>query len=277
MDHEFRSRRRRGRWRARRHRVRGLRGVQAPRGHGVGAGTRSDDLLDARYRDLVHASAPRRKRDGYLHTSFGRRSSARRGTATSSGATSCTASGTSSRQPSPDCAPDTTTSCPPSRGASLTISIVEFGPSGRPAICGHPEIEMALAEFGRATRRRTVSGTRHAPRRTTRPRAAEDDALPGARVLPGRLPGSGGRRCCAATPFARSTCRRARSTSRSRTGDDELLAAVQTAVGQHGRATHLHHGRHGRRTTRTRSSATTTSCLPTGLTPRRARASARSC
>src|SRR5690606_33124273 len=28
---------------------------------------------------------------------------------------------------------------------------VEFGPDGRDAICGHPEIEVALAEFGRAT------------------------------------------------------------------------------------------------------------------------------
>ena len=29
--------------------------------------------------------------------------------------------------------------------------VEEFGPRGKPAICGHPEIEMALAEFGRAT------------------------------------------------------------------------------------------------------------------------------
>ena len=52
------------------------------------------------------------------------------------------------------------------------------------------------------------------------------------------------RRCCAATRSARSTCRQAPSTSR-RDGRRRAAGRRPDAVGEHGRSTHLHHGRHG--------------------------------
>ena len=74
--------------RPRGHRVRGLRGVQAARGDGLGGRASDDAALARRFDELVAAVGAAQDPDGYLNTSFGHAGRARPATRTSSGATS---------------------------------------------------------------------------------------------------------------------------------------------------------------------------------------------
>ena len=113
-------------------------------------GTRSDDLLDARYRDLVQRIGAAQEADGYLHTSFGRESQRPRYSDLEWGhelycfGHLIQAAVARLRTGHDD-------DLPAIARRLADHLYLEFGPSGRPAVCGHPEVEMALAEFGRAT------------------------------------------------------------------------------------------------------------------------------
>ena len=165
---------------------------------------------------------------------------------TSSGATSSTASGTCSRPRSPASArgPDADDGLLgiARRAADLVCDV--FGEGGIESICGHAEIEVGLAELGRAHRRAALPRAGAALRRAPRPAA--------------RSPTSS-----AAAPTSRTTCRCARPTIlrghavRANylaagavdvavdTGDAELLDALRAPVGPHDRPPHLHHRRAG--------------------------------
>ncbi|WP_307371402.1 glycoside hydrolase family 127 protein [Microbacterium sp. W4I4] len=112
--------------------------------------TRSDDVLESRYRDLVRRIGAAQEPDGYLHTSFGREGQPARYSDLEWGhelycfghliqaAVARLRTGHDDELP----------------GIARRVAdhlYREFGPEGRPAICGHPEVEMALAEFARAT------------------------------------------------------------------------------------------------------------------------------
>jgi DUF1680 family protein len=105
--------------------------------------------LEATYHDLVARVAAAQEPDGYLHTSFGRPGQRARYSDLEWGhelycfghlfqaAVARIRSG--------------------HRDSIVTVArrlaehvYVEFGPAGRDAVCGHPEIEMALVELGRA-------------------------------------------------------------------------------------------------------------------------------
>jgi uncharacterized protein len=112
---------------------------------------RSDDpALAGRYDSLVARVASAQEPDGYLHTSFGRDGQPARYSNLEWGhelycfghliqaAVARLRSGVDDELPAV--------------ARRLADHIyTEFGPTGRIAVCGHPEIEVALAEFGRAT------------------------------------------------------------------------------------------------------------------------------
>lgn len=113
-------------------------------------GRQYDDSLDARYRKLVARVVSAQEPDGYLHTSFGRPGQPARYSDLEWGhelycfghllqaAVARLRSGHNDDLVA--------------AGRRLADHLwQEFGPAGRNSVCGHPEIEVALAEFGRAT------------------------------------------------------------------------------------------------------------------------------
>lgn len=113
-------------------------------------GRKHEDSLDARYRSLVARVVSAQEPDGYLHTSFGRPGQRARYSDLEWGhelycfghllqaAVARLRSGQDDGLVA--------------AGRLLADHLWrEFGPDGRNAVCGHPEIEVALAEFGRAT------------------------------------------------------------------------------------------------------------------------------
>jgi DUF1680 family protein len=113
-------------------------------------GRGADDELDRRYQALVGRVGAAQTPDGYLHTGFGRRGQEPRYSNLEWGhelycfghliqaAVARLRSGFDDELPA--------------IARKLADHLyVEFGPRGRVAVCGHPEIEVALAEFSRAT------------------------------------------------------------------------------------------------------------------------------
>ncbi|TFB84015.1 glycoside hydrolase family 127 protein [Cryobacterium algoricola] len=113
-------------------------------------GRKPDDALESRYRTLVARVEAAQEPDGYLHTSFGRAGQPRRYSNLEWGhelycfghliqaAVARLRSGC-----------DDELVQVARRLADHVYT--EFGPDGRDAVCGHPEIEVALVEFSRAT------------------------------------------------------------------------------------------------------------------------------
>ncbi|HEY1529935.1 MAG TPA: beta-L-arabinofuranosidase domain-containing protein [Galbitalea sp.] len=110
----------------------------------------TNPALQERYRALVERVAAAQEPDGYLHTSFGRAGQQPRYSNLEWGhelycfghliqaAVARLRSGLDDELPA--------------IARRLADHLyVEFGPLGRSAVCGHPEIEVALAEFARAT------------------------------------------------------------------------------------------------------------------------------
>ncbi len=129
------------------------------------------------------------------------------------------------------------------RAADLVCDVVRRR-TGIESVCGHPEIETALVELGRVTgepRYLDAGGPVRRASRARRARATSSGAAPTSRTTCR----CGRRRSCAVTPCAPTTCPPVPSTSPSSTGDDELLDALATAVGEHRRAAHVHHRRSG--------------------------------
>ena len=113
-------------------------------------GREDDPALAARFTALVSRVGAAQQSDGYLHTSFGGRGQRARYSDLEWGhelycfghliqaAIARLRTGHDDELPA--------------IARRLADHLVEeFGPRGKPVICGHPEIEMALAEFGRAT------------------------------------------------------------------------------------------------------------------------------
>ena len=113
-------------------------------------GRSHDAALEARYSALVARVAAAQEADGYLHTSFGRPGQSARYSNLEWGhelycfghllqaAVARVRSGRDDELPAV--------------ARRLADHVWEvFGPGGRNAVCGHPEIESALAEFARAT------------------------------------------------------------------------------------------------------------------------------
>ncbi|HEY5319316.1 MAG TPA: beta-L-arabinofuranosidase domain-containing protein, partial [Galbitalea sp.] len=113
-------------------------------------GRGANDELDRRYRALVGRVGAAQAPDGYLHTGFGRRGQQSRYSNLEWGhelycfghliqaAVARLRSGSDDELPA--------------IARRLADHLyIEFGPRGRVAVCGHPEIEVALAEFSRAT------------------------------------------------------------------------------------------------------------------------------
>lgn len=110
------------------------------------------ELADT-YRDLVDRVAAAQDDDGYLHTSFGGPGQRARFSDLEWGhelycfghllqaAVARLRSGHDDRLPAV-------------ARRLADFLVIEFGAAGRVAVCGHPEIEVALAEFGRATETR---------------------------------------------------------------------------------------------------------------------------
>jgi DUF1680 family protein len=113
-------------------------------------GRRPDGALAARYDDLVDTVAAAQETDGYLHTAFGRPGQPGRYTDLEWGhelycfghllqaAAAAVRTGRASRLRSV---------------AERLVEHIdaEFGPGGREAVCGHPEIELGLTELFQAT------------------------------------------------------------------------------------------------------------------------------
>lgn len=113
-------------------------------------GRNDDAALDAAYRALVARVAAAQESDGYLHTSFGRPGQPARYSNLEWGhelycfGHLIQAAVARLRTGHDDDLP--------AIARRLADHIVrEFGPTGRVAVCGHPEVEVALAEFARAT------------------------------------------------------------------------------------------------------------------------------
>jgi DUF1680 family protein len=113
-------------------------------------GGQPDPDLEARYTALVSRVAGAQEPDGYLHTSFGRRGQRARYSDLEWGHElycfgHLLQAAVARLRTGHDDALVTV-------GRRLVDHVYrEFGPDGRPAVCGHPEIEPALVEFGRAT------------------------------------------------------------------------------------------------------------------------------
>jgi DUF1680 family protein len=113
-------------------------------------GREHDDALEHRYQALARRVAAAQEPDGYLHTSFGRPGQPPRYSSLEHGhelycfGHLLQAAVARLRTGHDDLIP---------RVARRLADHVDdqFGPAGRVAVCGHPEIEMALAEFSRAT------------------------------------------------------------------------------------------------------------------------------
>ena len=113
-------------------------------------GRRPDAALEVRYREIVSRVAAAQDDDGYLHTSFGHAGQRARYSDLEWGhelychghliqaAVARLRTGHDDELPA--------------IARRLADHLyAEFGPGGRTAVCGHPEIEVALAEFARAT------------------------------------------------------------------------------------------------------------------------------
>ncbi|NYI41810.1 glycoside hydrolase family 127 protein [Demequina lutea] len=117
-------------------------------------GTDDEGELADTYRDLVNRVAAAQEEDGYLHTFFGRPGQRARFSDLEWGhelycfghllqaAVARLRSGHDDQLPAV-------------ARRLADFLVVEFGETGRTAVGGHPEIEVALAEFGRATDTRT--------------------------------------------------------------------------------------------------------------------------
>ena len=229
-------------------------------------------MLEARFQDLVRRIGAAQEADGYLHTSFGRESQRPRYSDLEWGhelycfGHLIQAAVARLRTGHDD-------DLPAIARRLADHLYLEFGPTGRPAVCGHPEVEMALVEFARATGDERylelatllVERRGHEQLKTTLYQGHEyflDD-------LPVRD----------ATALRGHAVRALYLSSGAvdvaiENDDDELLAAVQTQwANTVARRTYITGGMG--RTTRTRNSVTTMSCPPTARMPRRARASAR--
>jgi DUF1680 family protein len=113
-------------------------------------GRQHEDGLEERYRSLVARVVAAQEPDGYLHTSFGRTGQPARYSDLEWGhelycfghlLQAAVARFRSGHDDGLVAA-----------GRRLADHLwQEFGPAGRNAVCGHPEVEVALAEFGRAT------------------------------------------------------------------------------------------------------------------------------
>ncbi|MGN6325394.1 glycoside hydrolase family 127 protein [Pseudolysinimonas sp.] len=115
-------------------------------------GARPDAGLRSRFDALVARVAAAQEPDGYLHTAFGRPGQPARWSDLEQGhELYCAghliqAAVARLRSGHDDLLVEVAR-----RVADLLV--VEFGAAGRDAVCGHPEVEMALVEFGRATGR----------------------------------------------------------------------------------------------------------------------------
>lgn len=113
-------------------------------------GRRLDPELSARYESLVARVAAAQEPDGYLHTSFGRASQPPRYSNMEFGhelycyGHLIQAAVARLRTGHDDALPAV------ARRVAEHL-YAEFGPEGRSAVCGHPEVEMALVELSRAT------------------------------------------------------------------------------------------------------------------------------
>ena len=175
---------------------------------------RGDDRRSRRGSARSSPGSPRRRSPTATSTRGSAGPARSRAGPTSSGATSCTASGTCSRRPSPGRArgPTPTTGSSRSRAAPPTSCATCSATGGIESICGHAEVEVGLAELGRATGRaalpRAGAAVHRAPRpgharatssgaartsRTTSP-VREADVLRGHAVRANYLVGRRGRR-----------------------------------------------------------------------------------
>jgi uncharacterized protein len=113
-------------------------------------GREHSDALARRYETLARRVAAAQEPDGYLHTSFGRPGQRPRYSDLEHGhelycfGHLIQAAVARLRTGHDDLIPQV------ARRLADHVD-AEFGPGGRKAVCGHPEIEMALAEFARAT------------------------------------------------------------------------------------------------------------------------------
>ena len=113
-------------------------------------GRRPDAVLDERYRGIVSRVAAAQDEDGYLHTSFGHAGQRARYTDLEWGhELYCHGHLIQAAVARLRTGHDDELSAIARRLADHLYT--EFGPDGRMAVCGHPEIEVALAEFARAT------------------------------------------------------------------------------------------------------------------------------
>jgi DUF1680 family protein len=113
-------------------------------------GRQHDDGLDGRYRNLVARVVSAQEADGYLHTSFGRPGQRARYSDLEWGhELYCFGHLLQAAVARLRCGHDDELVAAGRRLADHLWH--EFGPEGSNVVCGHPEIEVALAEFGRAT------------------------------------------------------------------------------------------------------------------------------
>ena len=211
--------------RPRGHRVRRLRGLQAARGDGVGDRAQADegDLADT-YRALVDRVAAAQEPDGYLHTLSGAPASARASRDLEWGhemycfghllqaAVARLRSGHDDELPAVA-----------RRVADMPVA--SSAPNGRAAVGGHPEIEVALAEFGRATGDARVHRARGDCSWSAAARVAErpSSTAPSTSRTTSRC---ATQRCCAATPCAPCTSSAGAIDVGVESDDDALVGAV---------------------------------------------------
>jgi DUF1680 family protein len=113
-------------------------------------GARPTPDLAARFDRLVDRVAAAQDRDGYLHTAFGRAGQPPRWSDLEQGhELYCAGHLLQAAVARLRTGHDDRLVRVARRVADLVVA--EFGPGGRDAVCGHPEVEMALVEFARAT------------------------------------------------------------------------------------------------------------------------------
>ena len=219
LDRQLRPRRRGHRGRAaRRHRVRRLRGLQAARGDGVGARPRAATRTSRSRIDAL--VAPRRRRAGAGRVPAHRASAApgqrARYTDLEWGhelycfGHLIQAAVARLRTGHDDLLVDV--------ARRLADHVYrEFGPDGRDAICGHPEIETGAGRARpRHRRRRATSSSRGCSSNVAGDGTLTTTLFQGSEYFLDDHAGARGRRCCAGMPCARSTSRPAPSTSPSK-------------------------------------------------------------